>query len=299
MARSFLSARAVLVRRPLVFCAWALLAGCLVGAERARAADDGERGGIMRVETKLFAHGADEPVSRSLTLFRDGIAWDFLELPAGAGADDAEPRMELVEIVLHDPSRERVVVIDPKRNLKTQIESVRLERLGVSLAKWARGSDDRLIRWAGGPDFESGLTENDRVLELAGPRVRYAVTHAAAPSVASAAAYREFADSALLLRALVHPGGVPPFPRLALNRRIEEAGGIPAEVTLEIEPRLGPLGGRTERLKSVHKVLPRLLASDLDRIETAESQAAAAEPVELATFVDGDAVDSRAASVAR
>ena len=112
-------------------------------------------------------------------------------------------------------------------------------------------------------------------------------------------AYREFADSALLLRALVHPGGVPPFPRLALNRRIEEAGGIPAEVTLEIEPRLGPLGGRTERLKSVHKVLPRLLPSDLDRIETAESQAAAAEPVELAAFVDGDAVDSRAASVTR
>lgn len=284
----------------LVGRAWALLAAALMGAGLVQAGDDrADRGGVMRVETELFAHGADEPVSRSLTLFRDGIAWDFLELPAATSADDDEPRMELVEIVLHDPSRERVVVIDPKRNVKTQIERVRLERLGVSLAKWARGSDDRLIRWAGGPDFESGLTENDRVLELAGPRVRYAVTHAEAPSAASAAAYREFADSALLLRAMVHPGGVPPFPRLALNRRIEEAGGIPAEVTLEIEPRLGPLGGRTERLKSVHKVLPRLLASDLDRIETAESQAAAAEPVELATFVDGDAVDSRAASVAR
>lgn len=299
MIRRFLSACSCVARCPhVVACAWALLAGCLVGGEAARAADAVDRGGVMRVETELFAHGADEPVSRSLTLFRDGIAWDFLELPAATSADD-EPRMELVEIVLHDPSRERVVVIDPHRNVKTQIESVRLERLGVSLAKWARGSDDRLIRWAGGPDFESGLTENDRVLELAGPRVRYAVTHAKAPSAASAAAYREFADSALLLRAMVHPGGVPPFPRLALNRRIEEAGGIPAEVTLEIEPRLGPLGGRTERLKSVHKVLPRLLASDLDRIETAESQAAAAEPVELATFVDGDAVDSRAASVTR
>lgn len=280
--------------------AWVLLAAALMGAGLAQADDDrADRGGVMRVETELFAHGASEPVSRSLTLFRDGVAWDFLELPAATSADDDEPRMELVEIVLHDPARERVVVIDPKRNVKTQVESVRLERLGVSLAKWARGSDDRLIRWAGGPDFDSGLTENDRVIELAGPRVRYAVTHAAAPSATSAAAYREFADSAVLLRALVHPGGVPPFPRLALNRRIEEAGGIPAEVTLEIEPRLGPLGGRTERLKSVHKVLPRLLPSDIDRIETAESQAAAAEPVELATFVDGDAVDSRAASVTR
>ena len=279
---------------------WSLLAAVVVGAGLVQADDErADRGGVMRVETELFAHGASTPASRSLTLFRDGVAWDFLELPARDDADADAPRMELAEIVLHDPARERVVVIDPKRNVKTQIESVRLERLGVSLAKWARGSDDRLIRWAGGPDFDSGLTENDRVIELAGPRVRYAVTHASAPSASSAAAYREFADSALLLRALVHPGGVPPFPRLALNRRIEEAGGIPAEVTLEIEPRLGPLGGRTERLKSVHKVLPRLLPSDLDRIETAESQAAAAEPVELAAFVDGDAVDSRAASVSR
>ncbi|MGB8854498.1 MAG: hypothetical protein WCC69_13125 [Pirellulales bacterium] len=283
----------------LVACVCALLGGFLSGGEPARAADDADRGGVMRVETELFAHVASAPASRSLTLFRDGVAWDFLELPARGDADADEPRMELAEIVLHDPARERIVVIDPKRNVKTQIESVQLERLGVSLAKWARSSDDRLIRWAGGPDFDSGLTEKDRVIELAGPRVRYAVTHAAAPSAASAAAYREFADSALLLRALVHPGGVPPFPRLALNRRIEEAGGIPTEVTLEIEPRLGPLGGRTERLKSVHKVLPRLLPSDLDRIETAESQAAAAEQVELAAFVDGDAVDSRAASVSR
>jgi hypothetical protein len=185
------------------------------------------------------------------------------------------------------------------RNVKTQVEAVRLERLGVSLAKWARSSDDRLIRWAGGPDFASGLTEKDHAVELAGPRVRYVVTHDKAPSPEAATAYREFADSAVLLRALLHPGGVPPFPRLALNRSIEEAGGIPSEVTLEIEPRLGPLGGRSDRLKSVHKLHPRLLSSDIERIEAAESQAAAAEAVELAAFVEGEAVDSREASSGR
>lgn len=284
----------------VVACSTTLIGALLIGGEPARADDDvADRVCTMRVETELFAHGEKEPASRSLTLFRDGVAWDFLELPAAESADADKPGLELVEIVLHDPARERMVVIDPRRHVKTQVEVTRLERLGVSLAKWARGSDDRLIRWAGGPDFDSGLTEKDKVIELAGPRVRYAVTHAAAPAPAAATAYREFADSALLLRALVHPGGVPPFPRLAINRRIEEAGGIPAEVTLEIEPRLGPLGGRTERLKSVHKVHPRLLNSDLERIELAESQAAAAESVELAAFVEGDAVHARSASVTR
>lgn len=296
MVRPLLSARSFVVRRRrLAAHACALLAGILIGGGAARA--DGDAGGVMRVETRLFAHGADAPAVRSLTLFRDGIAWDFLELPAAGTA--ADPQMELVEIVLHDPARERLVVIDPRRNVKTQVDGSRLERLAASLAKWARGSDDRLIRWAGGPDFASGLTEKAGVVELTGPRVRYFVTHAAAPVPAAATAYREFADSALLLRALIHPGGVPPFPRLALNRRIEEAGGIPTEVTLEIEPRLGPLGGRTERLKSVHKVLPRLLSSDVERIETAESHAAAAESIDLAAFAAGDAVDSRAAAVTR
>jgi|688.fasta_scaffold146224_1 hypothetical protein len=298
MPSRFMARRRFMARCTRLGCAGFVLAAVVIGGGPVRSADEEGDRGVMRVETVLFGHAADTPASRSLTLFRDGIAWDFLELPAASDGDDQEPRMELVEIVLHDPARERVVVIDPKRNVKTQIERVRLERLGVSLAKWARSSDDRLIRWAGGPDFDSGLTEDDRLIELAGPRVKYAVTHAAAPA-AAAAAYREFADSALLLRALTHPGGVPPFPRLALNRRIEEAGGIPTEVTLEIEPRLGPLGGRTERLKSVHKQLPRLLSSDLDRIETAESQAAAAESVDLAAFVAGDAVDSRAASTSR
>jgi hypothetical protein len=164
----------------------------------------------------------------------------------------------------------------------------------VSLAKWARGSDDRLIRWAGGLDFESGLVAKDGRLELAGPRVRYAVTHATAPSPEAAAAYRRFADGAILLKALLQPGGVPPFPRLALNRRLEAAGAIPERVTLEIEPRLGPLAGRSERLSSSHRVHPRLLAADVERIEEAEAEMAAARAVDLATFAG-----RHAAAVAR
>jgi len=238
----------------------------------------------MRVESEIFT-GGSTPVARSLTLFRDGVAWDFLELPAAPKAR-GEKRLELAEIALYDPARERIVIIDPARHVKTQVESIRLERLSVSLAKWARGSDDRLVRWAGGPDFAADLTESEDAIELAGPRVRYAVAHEAAPSPEAAQAYRTFADSALLLKALVRPGGIPPFPRLALNRRLEAAGAIPSEVKLEIEPRLGALGGQTERLTCVHKVHPAILPADAARIEEAEAQVATAEQVDLAGFFE-------------
>jgi len=252
---------------------WFLLAVC--GASVAQAAE--ERG--FRVESEVFANNAEEPIARSLTLFRDGIAWDFLEPAASKGGGEAA-----CEIVLHDPARERVVLVDPARNLKTQIDSIRLERLSVSLASWARKSDDRLVRWAGGPDFGEGMTESDDRIELVGPRVRYAIEFATPPTPEAAGLYRRFADTAILLKALVRPGGLPPFPRLAINRRVAAAGGIPTEVSLEIDSRVALVTGRADSLRCVHKFHPRLLAGDLSRIEEAESRVAVATQVELAEF---------------
>lgn len=264
---------------------WAgITLGRIVGAEQPASPGD------LRVDSELYAAGGTEPVARSLTLFHEGVAWDFLE-PAAPAGDAAGG-----EIVLHDPARERVVVIDPVRNVKTQIDLIRLERLSVSLAKWARANDDRLIRWAGGPDFASGLTEEGERLELVGPRVRYAVAYEEAPSAEAAARYRRFADTAILLKALMQPGGIPPFPRIALNRRLEDAAALPREVTLEIDPRLAGLAGRPERLRCVHRVHPRLLAGDLERIDSARAHVAAATSVDLATFTDRETVPPRPAA---
>jgi hypothetical protein len=266
-----------------------VLLSLLAGARLAEAAESGERGEpapfpgplVLRVETELFCDGGDEPVARSLTLFDDGVAWDFLELPA---SDGEKADMQLVEIVLHDPARERVVVIDPVRRMKTEIPLIRLERMSVSLAKWARSSDDRLVRWAGGPDFTGNFEEDEETLALSGPRVRYSVRLATAESPEAAGTYRQFADTAILLKALLHPGGIPPFPRLALNRRLEAAAAIPAEVTLEIDPRLAMVAGGAARLRSVHKSHPRLLAADRRLIADAQAHVAGADAVDLAAF---------------
>jgi hypothetical protein len=242
--------------------------------------DEGEA--VLRVESEVFVDGEKEPVARSLTLFRNGLAWDFLEQPKASGKGESD----LTEIVLHDPVRERAVVVDPKRNLKTQIDSLRLERLSASLSAWARKSDDRLVRWAGGPDFGDGFREEDSKLELVGPRVKYEVEFAAATSEDDAQRYRRFADTAMLLKALLHPGGIPPFPRLAINRRVASLGGIPATVTLEIDSKAAIVGARPQVLRSVHKIHPRLVAGDLERIEDAEAHIAIAEQVDLAAFME-------------
>ncbi|MFM9196173.1 MAG: hypothetical protein ACKOWG_10605 [Planctomycetia bacterium] len=249
------------------------------GSASARAA--GDEG--FRVESEVFANGSEEPVARSLSVFRGGIAWDFLEPSATAGGKRGD--CSAGEIVLHDPARERVVVVDPARNLKTQIDAVRLERLSVSLASWARKSDDKLVRWAGGPDFGEGMTESDGRIELVGPRVRYAIEFAEPATPEAAGSYRRFADTAILLKALLHPGGLPPFPRLANNRRVAAAGGIPTAVSLEIDSKTRMVTGRADSLRCVHTFHPRLLAGVLDRIDDAASRVAVAGQVSLSEFV--------------
>jgi hypothetical protein len=250
------------------------LVACLVVAAVGR--QTRAEGVVLRVESEVFVNDDKTPAATSLTLFQNGITWDFLDAPADGGEGD---------IILHDPARERVVVLDPQRNLKTEIRTIRLERLNVSLATWARQSDDALIKWAGAADFSDALTTDGDRVELIGPRVQYTVEFTRSSNDEAVAAYRRFADTAMLLKALLQPGGIPPFPRLAINRHVEAAGGIPSAVTLCITPKLSLLPGAGDTLRSVHKVHPQLIDGDHSRIDAAGAQLIVAEEVDLEEFV--------------
>jgi len=264
----------------------AVLAVGLLTARPVTAADDA----TLRIETEVFDDDDAAPLAHSLTLFAEDVAWDFLDISSEPLAEAATTSSGFSgEIILHDPIRERVVLIDPHRNVRTSVDTIQLERLSVSLTSWARQSDDRLICWAGGPAFGEGVHEDAGTFELIGPRVRYQIETTAAPSPDMAARYRRFADTAILLRALLHPGGVPPFPRLEMNRAIASAEALPTAVTLETEPRGGlaaaGLGGVLQRtLRSRHRIHPALRSDDLRRIADAEACMAAAEDIRLAAY---------------
>jgi len=273
---------------------WMMLLLAILLVTKPLAANEAD---TLRVETEVFAeHDDSVPLAHSLTLFNRDVAWDFLDVTETDSDDMTDKNTAGFggEIILHDPARERVVLIDPRRNVRTSVDAIQLERLSVSLANWARQSDDKLICWAGGPAFGEGVQEVDGCLELIGPRVRYRVEATDAPSQAMADRYRRFADTAILLRAMLHPGGVPPFPRLELNRRLAMAGSLPAAVTLETEPRGGlsaaALTGVLQRtLRSTHRIHPALRSDDLQRIANAEARMAAAEEVSLARYTKAEA----------
>jgi hypothetical protein len=67
----------------LVWIVIALACGWCVSAPAADAVAGAEG---FRVESEVYSNGAQEPVARTLTLFRGRIAWDFIEaVPSAAG----------------------------------------------------------------------------------------------------------------------------------------------------------------------------------------------------------------------
>ena len=218
----------------------------------------------FRIETAIFQGRESSPFARNLTLFSGGIVYDY---PLG-GEDLA---------TVFDPRRERFVLIDAKRRLKTTIATTELMQITSALKARADESQQPWID----PQFEV-QTGDDGWIILASTRLVYRVRGAAPENAASVASYRQFADWYARLNATT-PGNPPPFARLRLNETISEKGIIPSEVELTILPKVR-LPGKKVEIRSRHDVLWTLSGSDRQKIETTGSQMASFQEVSFQEF---------------
>jgi hypothetical protein len=67
---------------------------------------------------------------------------------------------------------------------------------------------------------------------------------------------------------MIHPGAMPPFPRLAVNAALDRAGEVPESVELTLAAQ-NHLVGKPTVLRSEHELTTRLLPADRKRIDEA------------------------------
>ncbi|HZZ30229.1 MAG TPA: hypothetical protein VFE46_19680 [Pirellulales bacterium] len=224
-----------------------LIVGCVVCGVQAAAADE------FRVESKVFS-GKDESVtSDSVTLFTDDRAYDFLSSPA--------------EITVFDFQRNRIVLLDLNRKLRTELTTDKLNEFTEQLRVRASRQTDALLKFAANPKFDDSKSDAD-ALEFSSPLMTYRV-HPVTPDNANVVhAYRMFSDWSARLNALIHPGALPPFPRLAVNETLERNAEVPESVQLTVAPQ-NHLMGKPTVLRSEHQLSMRLLPADRKRIDDA------------------------------
>lgn len=246
--------------RPLAASAcWLTL--FLFGTARETVADS------FRIETQVMVgDAADQPFSRSVTIFYEGRVYDFLE-------------GDSPEIAVFDVALKQFALLDSKRQLQTLLSGDDLLPFTSALQVQAREAS-LLLQFLADPRFEETYDREEGELVLSSQYLTYRVAASIGSDHRQAVfQYAQFADWYARLNA-TEPGGALPFARLALNRALVQHELLPHEVQLK----LTPPEGRPVLLTSLHEFQWELSPEDIRRIEQVNTAAEAYEFVEFSRY---------------
>jgi hypothetical protein len=213
----------------------------------------------FRIDTEIFIGDGKEPAAEMLTIFSQGMVYDF-------------QLMGPEEITMLDTVRGRFTLLDPARKVKCGLGVQDLLQQTLSLETHAVESKDSLFMFAAAPHFESKVeeaTENGQPivrLSLTAKPMEYAVVARPSERPEAVHAFRYFADQFARLNAL-RPGNLPPGARLELNKALAERKLLPLEITRTIPP-ANPLGKKIV-VRSRHLVNWSLSGEDRKKIDRA------------------------------
>ncbi len=234
-----------------------LLAGCGVVAlglfvQLAQAQD-------FRIDTEIFVGTEKAPRSETLTIFHQGLVYDFLL---------SEPQ----EITIYDAQRGRFTLLDPTRKLKATVTTQDLLGYVLQFETHAAQSKNALFAFAAAPKFETLVEELEQngqpqtKISLTAKPLEYVVLARPCDRPDAVELYRNFADWYARLNATFQ-GNLPPGARLALNSALFEKRLLPVEITRTI-PAATPLSRKVE-IRSKHLVNWALSGEDRKRIDRA------------------------------
>jgi hypothetical protein len=215
----------------------------------------------FHIDTKLYSDWDAEkgkskaPPVESTTLFASGRVYDFLIRPP--------------ETIVFDPGQDLIVILDPNRQLKTQILTDEISTQISKLREAARNHKDEAVRDSAAAKFAESVDPKTGRLKLTNRWMQYEVETMAPDRPQVARQYAETADWLVQLNALLNPPMLP-FPRLALNKVLRDRQELPVKITLTVtseDRRHKPLVMHSE-----HTILMGLSQNDRLRIEAAGEQ---------------------------
>jgi hypothetical protein len=196
----------------------------------------------FRVDTDIYLDDTKPPIKRTLTLFSEGLYYDFEETESG-------------QITVVDPGRNRIVLINKNRKVKTVLDTKQIQLMVANAraqadAKYASISKSEFVKAPYGKD--EAVVQNDFM------EYRATTQQPSQPDMAKQ--YAEFADWSARLNAIYQPK-LPPYLRLELNRLIAERQVLPSEVK-----RITRQGGR--QMEASCRLIPvwQLSQDDLVKI---------------------------------
>lgn len=201
----------------------------------------------FRMQTEVFQ--GREKVAQTLTLFVKGdLVYDFIQ-------DDDQ---QTLQTTVFDWRRRRFILLDVKRQLKTEISTVQLMEVLDYLAQRIPQPDDS--------EFQVDVAANNKQLTLRGKKLAYEAVGSTPKEAIATHRYQLFADWYARLNA-TRNGNPPPFARIQLNAELARKGLIPAQITRTVH-------GNRKLVRSKHSTLWTLSNTDRTRIQKTGDQIA-------------------------
>ena len=225
----------------------------------------------FRIESQVYGDESKLPVSQNVTLFSDGLVYDF-QL-----SNDAKPKT--IETVVYDSRARVMVLLDPQRQVRTELPDLRLLKIVDSIRRETI-QDDRssfLVE----DEFVEEIDWSTNSCTLTSPQIVYRFKGEQPADVSVLPPYFAFLENFTRLIAS-DPTKIPPFPRMKLNQVINRLGWIPSEVHFSVKQ--NSLFREAYHAKSKHVLINQLSDNDRSRIATAKQHWMYFELVDLADY---------------
>jgi len=220
----------------------------------------------FRVETDVFVDDQKDPIVETLTIFADGVVYDFLL----TGVE---------EITLFDPLRNRLVLMDTERHVKTELS---LDSILTFAAEMKSQLTDAQRDFLLGEKMTTSV-DDDGWIKLSNDRVTYRAEGIEPKTREIAVEYQQFADWYARLNAM-RRGNLPPFARIQLNADLAGKGLIPKTIERTIVHKQG-LKQHRQVLRSQHLINWRLSHTDRKLIDRAGTCLATFNTVPLREYI--------------
>lgn len=169
----------------------------------------------FRIDTDIHFANEKAPSKQSLTLFSEGVYYDF-------SMDDTKA------ITMVDPQRNRIILLDGIRNIQTTIDMNELAKYVDAAKAQADSPDLKLLLKAA---EQAAFDDQTATCTVGIKQINYVASTQKPPEAIIAQQYADFANWSARLNA-VYPPHRPPYVRMRLNDELGSRGYLPAEIEI-------------------------------------------------------------------
>ncbi|MBX7167417.1 MAG: hypothetical protein K1X74_13895 [Pirellulales bacterium] len=212
-----------------------------------------------RAENRVYRGDERKPISHSVTLAEGTQIFDQL-----VGEDLA---------TVYDQAGKRCTLLNPAGGVQVELSAAEVAAFEQGLRTWCGQQSEPVLRFLADPRFEERFDAEAGRLSLEHRWLSYQAQVTPAPAGVTAAAYVEYTSFLARVNAMLHPGGLPPFGRLALDRSLAAHRVVAQSIELRYTAGTGKQA-RTVRLRSEHEFSTQRLDDDAQRVQGLRRQLA-------------------------